>query len=418
MLIMNHAITTLAEGGVNSTELNWTVSDGSVFLDPDAAGNHEYWVGVWDSKYALPSLDPGFEEVLVTHLAGNVVTVARDVDPKSAHNTTGRTYHLAVLASSRNLSTANGKDVRAFGAKGDGSTNDTAAINLAIQSLQRDGSGTLYFPAGDYRVDSGLNGFTSATRWIGEGWNATSISSVGLASLTSLVNGSGSVSKFHIEGISIYDTTGTGTALDFSAVSDSTVKNCSLRMGTKSSGGTCFQMNSLSQNNTIYDTVFSSGNVGIDLEGQKLSIFGGRFTDEVDCIVGAAGFTGLRLFGVDFTGWNDYAIDLNTGANNQVVLSGCSFVTTADNGANTAIRISSTSVNVGIYNPLFSLASPGTNLSIGAGAEDEVNILVDGEHRSGKTATATTPGTVTDKAPWYDEGGTLVGYAALYDDVT
>ena len=41
-------------------------------------------------------------------------------------------------------------DVRTFGAKGDGQSVDTPAINAGIESLARSGGGTLYFPAGTY----------------------------------------------------------------------------------------------------------------------------------------------------------------------------------------------------------------------------------------------------------------------------
>src|SRR6266705_495463 len=41
-------------------------------------------------------------------------------------------------------------DVRAFGAKGDGKTVDTAAINKAIDTAARAGGGTVRFPAGSY----------------------------------------------------------------------------------------------------------------------------------------------------------------------------------------------------------------------------------------------------------------------------
>lgn len=44
----------------------------------------------------------------------------------------------------------NSVDVRKFGAKGDGKTIDTSAINKAIESLAKNGGGTLYFPAGRY----------------------------------------------------------------------------------------------------------------------------------------------------------------------------------------------------------------------------------------------------------------------------
>src|SRR5712691_11375223 len=41
-------------------------------------------------------------------------------------------------------------DVRAFGAKGDGKTVDSAAINKAIDTAAGEGGGTVRFPAGTY----------------------------------------------------------------------------------------------------------------------------------------------------------------------------------------------------------------------------------------------------------------------------
>jgi len=44
--------------------------------------------------------------------------------------------------------------VKSFGAFGDGFTDDTAAVMAAIDALEADGSGTLYFPPGIYIVDN------------------------------------------------------------------------------------------------------------------------------------------------------------------------------------------------------------------------------------------------------------------------
>ena len=41
-------------------------------------------------------------------------------------------------------------DVRAHGAKGDGTTLDTVAINAAIDAAAANGGGTVFFPAGNY----------------------------------------------------------------------------------------------------------------------------------------------------------------------------------------------------------------------------------------------------------------------------
>ena len=47
-----------------------------------------------------------------------------------------------------------GYNVKAFGAKGDGQTLDTAAINKAIEAAAADGGGTVVFPAGTYASHS------------------------------------------------------------------------------------------------------------------------------------------------------------------------------------------------------------------------------------------------------------------------
>jgi len=66
------------------------------------------------------------------------------------------------------------KDSR-FGAKGDGTTDDTAAIQAAIDYVLAQGGGTVYFPAGDYHLpcttslDPGIGGII----FRGEGWDAT-----------------------------------------------------------------------------------------------------------------------------------------------------------------------------------------------------------------------------------------------------
>ncbi len=49
---------------------------------------------------------------------------------------------------------ANTLDVKQFGATGDGKTNDTPAINKAIEALSAQGGGTLHFPAGKYMAAS------------------------------------------------------------------------------------------------------------------------------------------------------------------------------------------------------------------------------------------------------------------------
>lgn len=66
--------------------------------------------------------------------------------------------------------------VKDFGAKGDGVTDDTAAINAAVDSLASIGGGRLHFPAGIYMVSLAVN-LRSNIEYYGDGEGATIIRS-------------------------------------------------------------------------------------------------------------------------------------------------------------------------------------------------------------------------------------------------
>jgi hypothetical protein len=57
---------------------------------------------------------------------------------------------LAIIGSNSALAIETNYNVLNFGAKGDGNTIDTRAINDAIEAASKDGGGTVYFPAGIY----------------------------------------------------------------------------------------------------------------------------------------------------------------------------------------------------------------------------------------------------------------------------
>lgn len=60
-------------------------------------------------------------------------------------------------------------NAKSYGAKGDGTTDDTAAINSAIAALNAAGRGRLYFPAGDYRTTGALTPITAVVIISGDG---------------------------------------------------------------------------------------------------------------------------------------------------------------------------------------------------------------------------------------------------------
>jgi hypothetical protein len=72
-------------------------------------------------------------------------------------------------------------NVKTFGAKGDGVTDDTAAIQAAVDYVFSAGGGTLAFPTGTYRVTTIVKVWTSAItlNLVGEGKRSTKILKLG-----------------------------------------------------------------------------------------------------------------------------------------------------------------------------------------------------------------------------------------------
>jgi hypothetical protein len=77
-----------------------------------------------------------------------------------------------------NLKLAETISVKDFGAKGDGTTNDTTAIKAAITAAQSYSSGSnIYFPAGNYLISSTLSISSSSVQLVGEGRGISRITS-------------------------------------------------------------------------------------------------------------------------------------------------------------------------------------------------------------------------------------------------
>lgn len=65
-----------------------------------------------------------------------------------------------------------GIDVTLFGAKGDGVTDDTVAIQSAITAVSANGGGTIYFPPGTYIISSPLLINSDNVQLLGSSWNS------------------------------------------------------------------------------------------------------------------------------------------------------------------------------------------------------------------------------------------------------
>lgn len=104
---------------------------------------------------------------ITTLVAGPGISIANPSGPTATITATGTPVRTVF-------------NVLSYGATGDGSTDDTAAINSAIAAVNSYGSGALYFPAGTYVVSSGnLSSITVPAKVYGDGVDVSTIASYG-----------------------------------------------------------------------------------------------------------------------------------------------------------------------------------------------------------------------------------------------
>lgn len=182
-----------------------------------------------------------------------------------------------------------------YGAAGNGSTDDTAAVQAAINAVAASGGGTLLLPAGTYKISSALS-FTSAVSLLGLGpgisvINQTSTSANGLT-----YNPATTLSYVSIAGLSVTGPgsgTGVGILLEANSGAASVVSaalenvavagfgshnievvngvGCSLdTVNSASSGGHCFFLSGGTGN--VLDNCFANGGVSTQQGFQLTSV--------------------------------------------------------------------------------------------------------------------------------------------------
>jgi hypothetical protein len=120
-----------------------------------------------------------------------------------------------------------------FGAKGDASTNDTAAIQSATTAAIAVVDATVYFPAGDYRISSAITGaepLANNISFVGEGSNVSIITqtSSGANALTLTFSTDGAFqqpSSATVLNLGFHTNSDAGTAIDFSYGNPATISS-------------------------------------------------------------------------------------------------------------------------------------------------------------------------------------------------
>ena len=149
-------INTFAQGASSASLV--TAADGALF-----PASVPFWLTVYkDSQYNNPASDPKVEIIRVDAFnqgTGNFTTITRGQVGTSDqdHNEAGGTY-TAILAPLAHDQFAR-YNVKSFGAVGDGTTDDTVAIQAAIDAVTTVMNGTgrggvVFFPVGSYKTTS------------------------------------------------------------------------------------------------------------------------------------------------------------------------------------------------------------------------------------------------------------------------
>jgi len=203
----NFAIAVVAQG-YDAAAVTINLSSGHGNLFPTPPFNAVWWNA---TTYANPALDPNREIVRVTSKNVDQLTITRGQETSdggltaSAKNSAGAVYRLAQILTSKMITDIEAKSVdiglirfvSEFGAKGDGTTDDTAAIQSAI-----DAGNEIFIPPGTYLVDGGLAPKTDLTIR-GSGPGATVIKLKNSAGQAAIFKGTGALESITIRDLTL-----------------------------------------------------------------------------------------------------------------------------------------------------------------------------------------------------------------------
>jgi hypothetical protein len=252
-------------------------------------------------------------------------------------------------------------NARAFGAVGDGSSDDTAALAAWVDAINQASGVFAVLPPGRYMISGPLPEIsTKSVVVVGCGWSYTAwqYGSV-ISALSSYTSGSPMLSLTgegnRLEGVCV---DGGGFAPALISVTGGHAQLTRIQAHHVAADGTCVAVGPGGNSCWITDSVINgettSGNIGLSLNDTDAIIEGCKWDNDYVCLEMGPRAGGAQVIGCHFTpgaavGQN--AIWFN-GSPNDVLIANCRF----DNSIGSPVQISpagSTPVNIAITNCLF-----------------------------------------------------------------
>ena len=185
-----------------------------------------------------------------------------------------------------------------YNAKGDGVTNDTAAIQAAINAVSAAGGGTVLVPAGNYRLNSGLTYNGNNLTIEGEGPRATRFTSTfATGDIIRIGNGTANPDNVTLTGFAMSSTVArtSGAAIVLQNTFNCAVRD--FRLDANMFDGVLVEGGPNQFQNYISDFVIDSGSNGI-LLGNAALVQGIYITSGL-----IANCTGAGIFARNVSGW-------------------------------------------------------------------------------------------------------------------
>jgi len=227
-------------------------------------------------------------------------------------------------------------NVKDYGAKGDGSTDDTTSIQNAINAADSAGGGIVFLPQGTYNITSTLS-LKSGIAFVGAGQGAVTLNYSG-NSVAIDINDNGEW-YYRLADFCLYKASGSGTiGISFYNWNFATLERVRVYATTDNPWSTAaIQFDGgagQGYNNELYQVDVSHAAIGINLlnNANETHMFGGRIRV---CPVGVyVGYSDWRQYGVNFASlsttyaapWDGIGVDIGDGTHNSEVTSfGCRY---------------------------------------------------------------------------------------------